>query len=460
MVPRSGGRIVRLAVDRAGRSSAAVPPDAARCLPAVRAGLLVPLSVSLLGVGAALMLASVDQRHVISGLAQYEYLQGLELANQGNFSAAAKAPIGPSRSTRTIPRCACSELSFRPAWAASKKRWPIMTTSCKLAPKDLKVLLQAAQLGSLLQNNQTAIKRATAALAVEPASPLAHYLRGAARFKLGQIREALGDLDEAIRLDPKNPMLLAQRGMVHLQQRQTANAIHDFTAASEAERKNPQYHFQRGMANSQGQNWDAAIDDFTKTLGLDPRSPEVYAARADAQNWAGHPAAAADDCTHALELLQGPSDDTAGDRTAVVGLYSLRPRCHLRLNHLDQALADANQALKLDPEWADGYYARGSVELARGETEAARKGSQSGGGAGTRRKQPSRASAHCPQRIESSRGRRGRGHGRSSGGRKAGPASQRAPATRPAPGRRGKLRPADSDVARGARRTLAVRMQP
>uniref|UniRef100_A0A0E0D4K4 Uncharacterized protein n=1 Tax=Oryza meridionalis TaxID=40149 RepID=A0A0E0D4K4_9ORYZ len=52
-------------------------------------------------------------------------------------------------------------------------------------------------------------------------------------------------------------------------------------------------------------------------------------------------------------------------------LYSNRSLCHLRSGAVQEALLDANDCIKLKPEWTKGYYRKGCAHMALKEYEEA-----------------------------------------------------------------------------------------
>lgn len=116
----------------------------------------------------------------------------------------------------------------------------------------------------------------------------------------------------------------------------------------------------RGLAwRHKGDN-DRAIADYTEAIRVDPTHALPYKNRCWARAALGRDLQQAlTDCTESLRLK--PSDADAMDSRGFV---------YLRLNRLDDAIADYDAALNLDPKKAYSLYGRGVAELQKGNTTA------------------------------------------------------------------------------------------
>jgi tetratricopeptide (TPR) repeat protein len=151
----------------------------------------------------------------------------------------------------------------------------------------------------------------------------AFFYRGSNYSMKNEYDRAIGDYTEAIRLDPK-----------------MANA----------------YYF-RGIAWSIKNNLDRAIADFNQSISLDPNNAGAWDLRCLDRAKANRdlPQALVD-CNESLRL--SPND---------AGAHGSRGFVYLRLNRLDEAIADFEAALKPRPNtyW---LYARGIAKLRKGDT--------------------------------------------------------------------------------------------
>lgn len=150
--------------------------------------------------------------------------------------------------------------------------------------------------------------------------------RGAQRAQFGQYARAIADLGRASRLAPNDPLIFVERGIVHEQRGAYADALRAFDAA-------------------------LAIDPGS-SLAREHRT-EVIAARRQS------------DMQEIEQATQALAQDPHNAQL-------LNARCWLRAVHdeeLEQALADCNAALALDPKFAAALDSRGLVNLKRGAYE-------------------------------------------------------------------------------------------
>ena len=86
-----------------------------------------------------------------------------------------------------------------------------------------------------------------------------------------------------------------------------------------------------------------------------------------------HYQAAIDGYTRALELVVGPQKELAAATTASSAppLYGNRAFAHIRLEEYGSAIADASDAIALDPTYVKAYYRRGDANFALGKFKEA-----------------------------------------------------------------------------------------
>ncbi len=106
-----------------------------------------------------------------------------------------------------------------------------------------------------------------------------------------------------------------------------------------------------------------SVAAWTAVIAHNPKLSSGYERRAWANDHAGDEAAAAADFTQAIAL--------AGPSTATAPLYADRGEALIGTAQLDQALADFDQAIKLDEHEMRGPLGRGRVSYLKGDFEAA-----------------------------------------------------------------------------------------
>jgi tetratricopeptide (TPR) repeat protein len=109
------------------------------------------------------------------------------------------------------------------------------------------------------------------ALALDPRSPGALALRGAARAGLGRPEEALADCAAALKQNPETALAYRTRGLLLLGQGLADEAIADFTVAARLEPDDPRDLAYRGLAFLGKGEVAQAVADGTEALNRGPR---------------------------------------------------------------------------------------------------------------------------------------------------------------------------------------------
>jgi tetratricopeptide (TPR) repeat protein len=113
----------------------------------------------------------------------------------------------------------------------------------------------------------------------------------------------------------------------------------------------------RGNAWRDKDDLDRAIADYSEAIGLDPKKAKYLNNRCWARAIAGRELPlAVTDCTEALGI--------AGNDANIMDSRGL---AYLRLSRLDDAVADYDEALKLNPKQAGSLYGRGLAKLKNGD---------------------------------------------------------------------------------------------
>ncbi len=128
-------------------------------------------------------------------------------------------------------------------------------------------------------------------------------------------------------------------------------AIESFTRAIELSRANPVFYYNRANAYYYKPDFNAALTDVSKALELKiTQRAEAFTLRAAIRARLGDYDEAIADCNAALEI--NPKYALA---------YNNRANDKLQKRDYEGALTDANKALSLDPNLALGYYTRGLI---------------------------------------------------------------------------------------------------
>jgi tetratricopeptide (TPR) repeat protein len=176
-----------------------------------------------------------------------------------------------------------------------------------------------------------------------------YYNRGLVKGSLGDIEGAMSDLNTAIRLEPTLAVAYNYRGLAKGSLGDTEGAISDLNTAIRLEPTLAQAYNNRGSIFIKQGKTDAALKDFRQAVQMAPKNGSFYSnlCRAELANY--NEQAGFDACDRAISL--GYEHPVAYTNRGVARLRLKDPKA--------KAIADFDQAIKLDPEEAAAYFNRG-----------------------------------------------------------------------------------------------------
>ncbi|WP_420349051.1 tetratricopeptide repeat protein [Pelagibius sp.] len=239
-----------------------------------------------------------------------------------------------------------------------------------------------------------AIPDLNAAIRLGPERAYVYGNRGHALAMLGHFRAAYDDLEAAIALDPSDARLYAYYGHYLGLQGRFEEAIGKLDRALELHPTDLDSLIERGNAKSELGDLRGAIADYSRVAEIDPEEEWAYANRANALQLLGDPEEAMKDLERALaiapdnvnalglrgELLsnQGRYEEARESLEAALAIdadnsYSLHTYGGVlySLGHWDKSLEAYDRALSSDPSNSFHRAARGYLRLRLGNTGAA-----------------------------------------------------------------------------------------
>jgi tetratricopeptide (TPR) repeat protein len=248
------------------------------------------------------------------------------------------------------------------------------------------------------------------AIRLDPAYADAFRNRGDVYTRKGNLEAAIQDYSKAIQLNPSDASFLVARGNAYYDKKDYDKSLADYNSATRIDADYhirfhaDAYHYRADIRKAKG-NIDGAIDDYsqamrfesdsqTKSLWLIDRGDAYYATKdythaladynesirlnaADSQRPSlGYPRAYSGrgDIRNMNGDINGAIDDYS---LAIRGTASKEPYLIKRGNayyakkDYDNALADYNETLRLDPNNAAALYNRGLVEQRQGDMSGA-----------------------------------------------------------------------------------------
>jgi tetratricopeptide (TPR) repeat protein len=255
----------------------------------------------------------------------------------------------------------------------SDKKLADLNEAIKLAPDDARPLRDRGNLHISQNKAEDALRDFDAALKLDPDDPTTHEAKGLALSTLEKWDEARDSLTKAAELNPESPVPLIQRGRINFLAGDNQAAIDDATQALKVSQDNVYALLLRAQVYGQTKQWEEGLADADRAVTLAPGSSQAI------RIWAMLVAAAGkvDEVLPELERqhTQTPEDTATLLRLAMIYgakkqfekaieaytetlqqeptnwfAHQGRADTYLSIGKQAEALADYDQAIKLDPE--------------------------------------------------------------------------------------------------------------
>jgi len=183
--------------------------------------------------------------------------------------------------------------------------------------------------------------------------------RGVCFRKMGSLKEALDDLNNAIHLKSDNGVYYFQRGLVHFQGGDYAASERDFGSAIRLDSQTYRSFFNRANCRRKLGNASGAVEDLREASQVDPTAPAAH-------NALGLALCEQGDYFGALQSISLACTNAPSNSTYLAN----RGLVHYHLGNLGEALADYNAALQMqEGQQPDStlLFHRGNALLAAGK---------------------------------------------------------------------------------------------
>jgi tetratricopeptide (TPR) repeat protein len=185
----------------------------------------------------------------------------------------------------------------------------------------------------------------------------AYYGRGFAYQKKRDLDRAVADYAKAIDVDPKHALAYIGRGFILRVKGDVDDAIDDYTKAIEIDPTHALPYIGRAEAYQDRNDVERAFADYAKAIEIEPKSAPAYNSRCRFRAKANlELRLALSDCDDAVRLA--PNNANFRDNRGFL--------C-LKLNRLDDAIADYDAALKINPKQVGALYGRGLAKQKKGD---------------------------------------------------------------------------------------------
>ena len=133
-------------------------------------------------------------------------------------------------------------------------------------------LLEKAEKGDTRQ----AIEDLDWALKVDPQDAQAYCCRGVVRCKLGNYQDAISDFNQALRLNFQDAIVYRNRGKARFKLGDRQGAIADFNLGLQMQPDDTLLYLARGNVYHATGNYDAAIKDYTQAIQINLEDAQAY----------------------------------------------------------------------------------------------------------------------------------------------------------------------------------------
>lgn len=214
---------------------------------------------------------------------------------------------------------------------------------------------------------KNAVKILSAAIKAHPSRSEAYIKRAAIFAENSLTKQAIGDMNSAIAIDTENPKLRNTRGYFLLLEKEYELAEQDFNKAVDLDPEYPQAHNNRGLVFiGQGKHIQA-LNDFQTAIKLKPDY-------IDAMNNLGFVYMQMEDPDY--EQAVATFSRVLEIDAEYLNALSNRGRAYFHLQRYDEAIADFNAAIAVQPNntqyflhRSEAYKASGQEALARQDVE-------------------------------------------------------------------------------------------
>ena len=234
-----------------------------------------------------------------------------------------------------------------------------------------------------------AVKDYNEAVRLNPKSAAWLVDRGLVWWAKKDLDKALDDFNGALRIDPQNALAWNNRGSVHYARQDYDKAIADFDETVKLDPKYVSAFVSRGNAHYSKAEYDKAIDDYGEAVRLDPHDAMAFDNRGNAWTAAGTRTRRSPTTTRRCgwTRLTSPRTSTGGPRGRKRATWRRRsPTLRMRFGSIprtsprsatgrppgakqdyDKAIADCDEAIRLDPNDAPTFRDRALAWSAKRE---------------------------------------------------------------------------------------------
>ncbi|WGV28058.1 serine protease [Halotia branconii] len=203
------------------------------------------------------------------------------------------------------------------------------------------------------KEREEAIKAIDRAIQLRPNFYQAWYLRGFTQIANEEYQQALNSFNKATQIEPKFSPAWRLRGLMLANLERYSDALESFNQAAKLDPDDSGIQIFRSIMLATARRFPEALEIANRLVQKNPGS-WAYFARGTARIGTGDLQGAMADLNEAIRLNPEYIEDTA---------YSLRGTLRAKQGDLKGALADFNEAVRFDPEDASNFKNRGEIRF-------------------------------------------------------------------------------------------------
>ncbi|OVE77674.1 hypothetical protein BVX98_02110 [bacterium F11] len=202
-------------------------------------------------------------------------------------------------------------------------------------------------------------------------TPEFYNFQGIAHQMEGEYAAAVAQFDKAIEMNPGYVEAYNNRGVNRFKLGDVDEAEADFSKVIEMDPNHFDGLYNRAFLYKKTERLDKALQDFSKAREISPNEPQAYYMLADTHFFMN-------DFDRALECInQAISLNPKNENKKNCFYYSLRGAINEQRKDWENALADLNKYIVLEPSDPWGYQMRGYIHLEMGNSKKGLKDCQS-----------------------------------------------------------------------------------
>jgi len=249
-------------------------------------------------------------------------------------------------------------------------------TALEIDPENARAYKERGTTYIFLEDLEQALADLNRAIQLDPELATAYNNRGNIAYGVGDLDRAFADYNRAIQLDDSNPIMFVNRARIYSAVGEYEAAIADLNRAEELDQYNAQLYLQRGEVKFEGLNdVEGARQDFIRAVQVDPEIAMAWA-------WLGFMTGQLGELDTSFAYLDRATelDDTLalpyasrGYNYMILAAQESNPNAIIPTGqeHFDNAIAEFDQALELDPQFILALNGRAALNFSLENYEAA-----------------------------------------------------------------------------------------